>query len=110
MAKKFDGMAWFNGNGHTPVVTINAPIAGHDGKFKFKLEGDLPTVTAESIAELVESQEDDVKVSLPKAGTDGGIKATRSKSFATEALADMVLKTEDFFTADDKGDDKTDGK
>ena len=110
MAKKFDGMAWFNGNGHTPVVTINAPIAGHDGKFKFKLEGDLPNVTAESIAELVESQEDDVKVSLPKAGTDGGIKATRSKSFDTDALADMVLKTEDFFTADKADDDKTDGK
>ena len=89
---------------HSGRYHQRAQIAGHDGKFKFKLEGDLPNVTAESIAELVESpRKDDVKVSLPKAGTDGGIKATRSKSFDTDAAPDMVLKTEDFFTADRAG-------
>lgn len=99
-SKKFDSMSWFTKNGAKATVTVKVPLTEGEGDFKFKLSGELDSITADSIAELAGAQEEDVKVSLPKVITDGGISVTRSKSFDGEMVSDMVLKTEEFFTAD----------
>lgn len=102
--KKFDSMSWFNANGVKPVVTVSVPLTDNSGgRFKFKLQGELSIVTAKTIADLAGEQDDDIKVSMPKLTTGGGIQATRSKSFDGETVGDMVTQTEEHFTGTDDG-------